>query len=114
MQTKFKSRKKNRLENYDYGQSGAYFITICTKDRKRILSNIIVGTGIHDCPKTQLLNHGKIAEKYINQLNDFYDNVSVDKYIIMPDHIHLILSVKNGQSRLRLRHYLFVALRHLS
>ena len=45
MQMDIKSRKKNRLENYDYSESGAYFITICTKDRKRILSNIIVGTG---------------------------------------------------------------------
>ena len=91
-------RKQNRLENYNYSQEGAYFITICVKDRKRILSNINVGTGVLDCPKIELLNHGKIADKYINQLNDFYDNVSVDKYVIMPDHIHFILSVKNGQS----------------
>ena len=91
-------RKQTRLENYDYGQDGAYFITICTQNRKRILSNIIVGTGVLDCPKIELLNHGRIADRYINQLNDFYDNISVDKYVIMPDHIHFILSVKNGQS----------------
>ena len=90
-------RKPSRLKNYDYSENGAYFITICTKDRKKILSNIIVGTGVLDCPRIQLLTHGKIAEKYINQLNDFYDNVLVDKYVIMPDHIHLILSVNNGQ-----------------
>ncbi len=93
----FTQRKQNRLENFDYGQKGAYFITICVKDRNKILSNI-VGTGVLDCPKIQLLNHGKIADKYINKLNNFYDNISVDKYIIMPNHIHLILSVKNGQS----------------
>ena len=91
-------RKQTRLENYDYGQDGAYFITICTQNRKRILSNIIVGTGVLDCPKIELLNLGRIADRYINQLNDFYDNISVDKYVIMPDHIHFILSVKNGQS----------------
>lgn len=91
-------RKQTRLDNYDYGQEGAYFITICTQNRKRILSNIIVGTGVLDCPKIELLNHGRIADRYINQLNDFYDNISVDKYVIMPDHIHFILSVKNGQS----------------
>ena len=37
--------------------------------------------------------------KYINQLNNFYDDISVEKYAIMPDHIHLILWVKYGQSR---------------
>ena len=96
-------RKPARLNNYDYSTSGAYFITICTKDRKAILSDIIVGTGVPDCPKIKLLEHGKIADKYINQLNNFYNNISVDKYVIMPDHIHLLLSINNveinGQSR---------------
>ena len=96
-------RKPTRLNNYDYSTSGAYFITICTKDRKVILSDIVVGTGVPDCPKIKLLKHGKIADKYINQLNNFYNNISVDKYVIMPDHIHLLLSINNveinGQSR---------------
>lgn len=94
-------RKQNRLNSYDYGQNGAYFITICVKDRKNILSIINVGTGVLDCPEIRLLNHGEVANKYIKQLNDFYDNISVDKYVIMPDHIHLLLSVanNNGQSR---------------
>ena len=92
------NRTQNRLENFDYSQNSPYFITICTKDRNRILSKIIVGTGVLDCPKIQLLDYGIIAEKYINQLNGFYNNISVDKYVIMPDHIHLIITVKNGQS----------------
>ena len=91
-------RKKNRLENFDYGKAGAYFITICVKNRKKILSNI-VGAGVLDCPKTKLLYHGEIADKYIKQIGDFYDNISIDKYVIMPDHIHLILIIKNGRPR---------------
>jgi REP element-mobilizing transposase RayT len=96
----FKSRKANRLSGYDYNTSGAYFITICTKNRARILSNINVGTGVLDCPDVELLEYGKISDKYINQLNDFYDNIIVDKYVIMPNHIHLLISVRqsNGQS----------------
>ncbi len=94
---KLKLRKPNRLENYDYSQNGAYFITICVKDRKPILSKI-VGTGVPDCPKTLLLPYGKIAEKYINKLNIFYNNISIDKYVIMPDHIHLLISISDGQS----------------
>ena len=91
-------RKLARLENFDYSQGGAYFITICTHNRKQILSDIIVGTGVPDCPKIKLLKYGEIADKYIKQLNDFYDDISVDKYVVMPDHIHLLLNVQNGQS----------------
>ena len=92
------SRKGTRLKEYNYSENGAYFITICTHNRKQILSNIIVGTGVLDCPKIKLLKYGEIADKHIKQLNDFYDNISVDKYVVMPDHIHLLLSVQNGQS----------------
>ena len=90
-------RKPNRIENYDYNQDGAYFLTICTRDRKRILSKIAVGTGVLDCPEIQLLKYGEIADKYIRQLNDFYDHISVDKYAIMPDHIHMLVSIQHGQ-----------------
>ena len=92
-------RKPNRLREYDYSQTGAYFITICTQNRKRILSQINVGTGVLDCPQIQLLKHGEIADNYIRQLNDFYEHISVDQYVIMPDHIHILLTVQNGQSR---------------
>ena len=91
-------RKPNRIEHYDYNQIGAYFITICTQKRKCLLSQINVGTGVLDCPQIQLLKHGEIADKYIRQLNDFYEHISVDKYVIMPDHIHILLAVYNGQS----------------
>ena len=79
-------KKKNRLDNFDYGQNGMYFITICVKDRKRILSHI-TGTGVLDCPQIKLTNYGIITDKYLNQLNNFYDDISVEKYVIMPDHI---------------------------
>ena len=91
-------RKQNRLENYDYSQNGTYFITICVKDRKPILSKI-VGTGVPDCPKTLLLPHGKIAEAYINKFNNFYNDILIDKYVIMPDHIHFLISISSGQAR---------------
>jgi len=93
-------RKPNRIPKYDYSQNGAYFITICTQDRRKILCNI-VGTGVLDCPKPprpELLHYGEIADKYIRQMDGFYDHLSVDKYVIMPDHIHFLITVKNGQS----------------
>ncbi len=93
-----KERSLNRLSQYDYNRNGAYFIIMCVEGRKQILSRIIVGTGVLDCPKIELTQQGEIAEKYLHQLNDFYRTISVDCYVIMPDHIHLILTISNGQS----------------
>ncbi|MBR2160069.1 MAG: hypothetical protein IJ938_02015, partial [Clostridia bacterium] len=87
------------MKNFDYNTVGVYFITICTKNRRCLLSRI-VGTGVLDCPQVELTESGKIAEKYINQLNGFYEHISVESYVIMPNHIHLLLFIKeNGQSR---------------
>ncbi len=106
-------RKSTRFSEYDYNDPGAYFITICTKNRKKILSSVGDGVldvpndgvldvpngGVLDVPKVELLRCGFIADKYINQLNAFYENISVDNYVIMPNHIHIILLVsEDGQS----------------
>ena len=58
-------RKELRIKQYDYSSTGAYFITICIKDRKRILSDIIkpVGVGALDDPQIRLTKIGKIVEK---------------------------------------------------
>ena len=94
-----KKRKTTRLQGADYNSDGLYFITICTENRQCILSRI-VGTGVLDGPQVELTKYGEIADKYINQLNDFYDDINVDNYVIMPNHIHIILFVKgNGPSR---------------
>ena len=78
-------RKHNRLGNFDYSSGGAYFITICTRDRKKILSEI-VGDDAHIVPKP----YGAIAEKYIQNAKE------IEKYVIMPDHIHMIIRIDNG------------------
>ena len=106
-----KNRKTTRLELFDYNSVGAYFITICTQNKEHLLSQIVlkdsfVGTDVLDGPQAnkevfvELTEYGKIADKYINQLSDFYENVSVDDYIIMPNHVHLLINIhKQGPSR---------------
>ncbi len=84
-------RKQIRLKNYDYSNSGLYFITICTHKRKNILSNI-VGEGF---PLPQLTPQGKITENYILKINKKYPCINIKKYIIMPNHIHIILKILN-------------------
>ena len=81
----YPERKTNRLQEYDYSQTGAYFITICTQNRKQILSQI-VGDDAHIVPKP----YGRIAEKYIRNVPE------IEKYVIMPDHIHMIIRLDNG------------------
>lgn len=93
------NRKPNRIAGYDYRQEGAYFVTLCTQDRKKILSRISVGTPVPGCPQepcVELLWHGEVADKYIRQMDAFYEHLSVDQYIIMPDHIHLLIAIHDG------------------
>lgn len=96
-----KNRKRCRLPDYDYSQSGACFITICTKGRRKILSEI-VGADLPGGPQIRLTAYGQIADKHIRAMNEFYDHISVDRYVIMPDHIHLLLQIhgtENGPPR---------------
>ena len=85
-------RKVIRLQNYDYSSEGAYFITICTEGRAQILCDI-VGDVALDVPKTVLTDIGRIVDKHILSTNNI-PSVTVDKYVIMPNHIHLILFVE--------------------
>ncbi len=96
------NRKPNRIDGYDYSQEGVYFVTICTQDRKKILSKISVGTPVRGCPQepcTELLPYGKIADKHIQQMHAFYEHISVDKYVIMPDHIHMLIRISGHPGR---------------
>ena len=89
-------RKPNRLSSYDYDREGTYFLTICTQDRKCLLSKI-VGGGALDAPLNQLTDIGEIVEKYIRSGNQM-DRVRVEKYVIMPNHVHILLMVEMDTS----------------
>ena len=91
-------RKSTRLKDFDYSSEGAYFITMCTEDRRQILS-CIVGGDVPGAPKNvKLLPHGIIADKYLKRMNEFYDNITIDQYVIMPNHIHVLLFVHDDGS----------------
>ena len=84
-------RKHTRLKEYDYSQDGCYFVTICVKNRENLLSEITVGRAALSPPSITLTAIGRIADRYIQNINKVYMGVSVDKYVIMPDHIHLLI-----------------------
>ena len=107
---KLPERKKMRLKQYDYSSAGAYFVTICIQDRKSILSNIIppvgngaydvpqypVGDGAYDVPQVRLTPIGKIIEKHLLSSENI-SGVKIDRYVIMPDHIHAIIFLDPNQ-----------------
>ncbi len=94
-------RKPLRWDKCDYSTEGRYFITICTQGRKPILSRIHVAADVPDGPeRIELLPFGNIANRCLLRLHNFYDSVALEQYVIMPNHIHFILSVSgSGASR---------------
>ena len=94
-------RKPNRLKNYDYSQNGAYFVTICAKNRMEIFATIDVGAVALDrplpppvAPTVHLTELGKCVEETINIANDNDKNgIKINNYVIMPNHIHLIIVI---------------------
>jgi len=87
------NRKPTRLKNFDYSQNGYYFVTICTYNKKCIFGNV-VGQGL--APAVMNLSaFGKIANKEIHNLKNRYENICIDKCVIMPNHIHAIIVIQN-------------------
>lgn len=85
-------RKNIRLKNYDYSQSGLYFVTICTNFKEKIL-------WVDGDTKNRLSPIGRVVEESINFINENYEDVLVDKYCIMPNHIHLIVDLGFSERR---------------
>ena len=103
------NRKSIRLKKYDYSKNGDYFITICTKNREKILSTIEIPQDtcrgrVPPLPETEYINNIPIIQTYtkiseiiketFNNISKL-DNVSIEDYIIMPDHIHFIAQLNN-------------------
>ena len=91
-------RKQIRLECFNYSSNGAYFVTLCVENREKILSKI-VGERIalpKQLPKVQLTQIGEKVKNSIENIPKHYSCVKVDEYVIMPNHIHLILFIDNG------------------
>jgi REP element-mobilizing transposase RayT len=74
-------RRSIRLPEYDYSQGGAYYITICTQDRKCLFGEIADG-------QMKLNPYGEIADQCWRAIPQHFANVLLGEYVIMPNHIH--------------------------
>ena len=81
-------RKSTRLNNFDYSTPNYYFITICTHNKKCIFGNY--GKSMY----------GQIAAKEIESVQNHYSGVTIDKYVVMPNHVHMIVVLTEGKSSL--------------
>jgi REP element-mobilizing transposase RayT len=91
-------RKPNRLIDYDYSREGAYFVTICSKERENLFGTVIVG--VATChPYVKLSDIGQAIDIAINNVSQIYPSVSVDIYVIMPNHLHMVLVINNDDGR---------------
>lgn len=79
-------RKSLRLKHYDYRQNGLYFITICCKNRECILGNIVYDTVI-------LTNLGQMVEQCWLKIPEYYPQVKLHHFVIMPNHLHGIIEI---------------------
>jgi REP element-mobilizing transposase RayT len=88
-----KQRKQIRLKNYDYSQSGLYYVTICTQNREYLFGNVLNG-------KMELNDFGKIINDVLFTIQKHFDHVELDEFVIMPNHIHgIVIIVGAGSSR---------------
>ena len=87
-------RKRLRLKGFDYSTPGAYFVTVCTHNRKCTLSRVV--GAIHESPEIQLTEYGKIVDRLIHTI-PLPSLATIDRYVIMPNHIHLIIIIAEGE-----------------
>ncbi len=92
MSQDFPQRRSVRLKEYDYSLEGSYFVTVCTHDRKCLFGEVVGG-------KVELNQTGNIILEELTNLPIKYECIKLDTYIIMPNHVHLIITVGAGSSR---------------
>ena len=93
-------RKTIRLQNYDYSQNGAYFVTICTAHKRPLFGVVRRGDPCGRPPVpvyAELSEIGRIVESYLTEIPSHYPDVHLASYVIMPDHIHMILVLTQNQ-----------------
>lgn len=74
-------RRSIRLKDYNYTQSGAYFITICSWDRQCIFGDLLNG-------EMRLNEYGRVVDEYWHRIRENFQNVEIDKFVIMPNQFH--------------------------
>jgi len=81
-----------RLQSWDYGQNGAYFVTICTKNRASYFGDVVDG-------RMQLSQIGQLAERFCNEISHHFPYIDLGRYVVMPNHLHIIINICKSDDR---------------
>jgi putative transposase len=80
--------ESNRWQWWDYSAPGSYFITICVKNRKKILGHV-------ENKKMQLSDLGELVENEISKIPEYHQRAFLDAWVVMPNHVHCIITLGN-------------------
>ena len=80
-----------RAKGLDYSKQGAYFITICTHNRQSLFGEIVWDNSVGATLRGRPNNPDHMIEKWLFEIENKFPNTEIDEYVIMPDHIHVIL-----------------------
>jgi putative transposase len=89
---KIHHRRSIRLPDCDYSQAGAYFVTLVTWQRDCLFGKVVQGEMI-------LNDLGKIAAEAWRAIPEHFPNVELGAYVVMPNHLHGILLIREAESR---------------
>ena len=80
------NRHSIRLKNFDYSQPGFYFVTICVQNRQCLFGDIKNG-------ELKLNDVGKMIKKCWEQMTILFPVLSINEFVVMPDHFHAIVDI---------------------
>lgn len=93
---KYNSRKSQRLENYDYSKKGIYFLTICAYRHQHIFGSVVSYNNIISFKKNKASIY---VEDCIKLIPENFNNTELHEYVIMPNHLHLLLEIKDKSNK---------------
>lgn len=85
-------RKQNRLTDYNYSTPNAYFITVCTQNRRNLFWKE-TGSAVGGYESISLTELGETVRQSVLNISKFYPAITVDHYAVMPNHLHLLLQI---------------------
>ena len=87
-------RRSIRLRGYDYSWAGAYFVTVCTHEKKHLFGEVVEG-------EMALTDEGRMVQEWWHAIPRKYTTVQVDSFVVMPNHIHGIMRIVGADSDAR-------------
>ena len=86
-------RKHPRMKEYNYANAGCYFLTFCVKGHKCCLGDVIAPIHESELPEVILSETGQITKEAIERIPNVYQDVVLDSYAVMPNHVHLLMTL---------------------